>query len=96
MAKPSTDSHHKNPSNDDANTPDHGECLKILSLVLDEEATDEEREYFKKHVENCMPYYEIYNVDLKIKELIKKNCAHKEVPQDLVDSIREKIFHKAE
>jgi len=96
MGKPSTDSHDKDPSIDKSNQPNHGECLRILNLVLDEEATDEEREYFKSHLQNCMPYYEIYNVDLKIKELIKKNCCNKEVPKDLVNSIREKIFQQAE
>lgn len=96
MDKPSTDSFDKQPSGREAKAPDHGECLKILNSVLDEEATDEEREIFKKHLENCMPYYEIYNVDKKIKELIQKNCSKKEVPQDLIQAIREKILQQAE
>lgn len=95
MGKPSTDSSDNAPEKKGKDLPEN-ECLKILNLVLDEEATDEQRAYFEKHLENCMPYYEIYCVDRKIKELIKKNCCDKEVPQDLVDSIREKILQQAE
>jgi len=95
MSKPSTESS-ENPDKEEHVQPDHSECLKILNSVLDEEATEQEREYFKKHLQNCMPYYEIYNLDSKIKELIQKNCCNKRVPQDLVDSIREKILHQAD
>lgn len=93
MGTTSTDSNDS--SNQSKTSPDHNECLRILNLVLDEEATEEERSYFKQHLQNCMPYYEIYNVDKKIKELIKKNC-NKKVPKDLVESIREKILQQAE
>jgi len=96
MGTPSTESFDKDPSDKNQSLPNHSECLRILNLVIDEEATEEQMAYFKKHLQNCMPYYEIYNVDLKIKELIKKNCCNKEVPQDLVDSIREKIFQQAD
>lgn len=94
MGTPSTDSNDS--SNQSKSAPDHSECLKILNNVLDEEASDEERNYFKQHLQNCMPYYEIYNVDKKIKQLIKQNCNDKKVPKDLVDSIREKILHQAD
>ena len=75
---------------------DHQECMRILSLVLDEEATPEQREYYNKHLKDCMPYYEIYNLDLAIKDLIKKNCAGQPVPSDLAQSIRAKIFASPE
>ncbi|UII22920.1 anti-sigma factor [Fulvivirga ligni] len=77
-------------------TPDHNECLKILSLVLDQEASDEEHAYFKKHVENCMPYYEIYNVDKAIKDMIKTKCISQDTPADLIDSIKSKIYQQAD
>lgn len=94
MTTDSTESSKNHRSN--ANSPDHNKCIQILNLVLDDEATDEEYQYFKNHVQNCMPYYEIYNIDLKIKELIRKNCAQKEVPQDLIESIKSKILQDSE
>ncbi|MEX2335851.1 MAG: zf-HC2 domain-containing protein [Fulvivirga sp.] len=93
MGLSSTDSFDGNPSKDSSEVqPNHGQCLKILSLVLDEEASPEEQEYFKKHIENCMPYYQIYNVDKAIKDLIRKKCYDKEVPNDLVEQIKSKII----
>ncbi|UII28820.1 anti-sigma factor [Fulvivirga maritima] len=77
-------------------TPDHSECLKVLNLVLDQEATDEEQAYFKQHIENCMPYYEIYNVDKAIKSMIKDKCLNQKTPSDLVESIKSKIYQQAD
>lgn len=97
MGLSSTDSFDESPSKNAHDVqPDHNECLKILNLVLDEEAGPKEQEYFKKHIENCMPYYEIYNVDKAIKELIRQKCYDKEVPSDLVDQIKSKVFQGAE
>ncbi|MTI38754.1 anti-sigma factor [Fulvivirga lutimaris] len=76
----------------DSNQPDHSECLKLLHLVLDDEATAEQKDYFDKHVCNCMPYYEIYHVDKAIKSLVKNTCCGKNVPADLADAIKEQIF----
>lgn len=97
MGLSSTDSFDESPlKNSKEVQPDHNECLKILNLVLDEEAGPHEHEYFKKHIENCMPYYEIYNVDKAIKELIRQKCYDKEVPGDLVEQIKSKVFQGAE
>lgn len=74
----------------DPNT-DHNECIRILNLVLDGEATNGEREFFKDRLKNCMPYWEIYNVDMAIKELIKKMGYDKTCPDGLVDEIKAKI-----
>jgi mycothiol system anti-sigma-R factor len=70
---------------------DRRTCLEILNLVLDEEATPEQREYFKNHLENCLPYYEIYQLDKTLKDKIKSTCCGKDVPNDLVESIKLKI-----
>jgi len=92
----STDSFDKKPSKNSSEVqPSHSECLKILNLVLDEEASPEEQEYFKKHIETCMPYYEIYSVDKAIKDLIKEKCYNKQVPQSLIDQIKKQITQEA-
>ena len=76
--------------------PDHSECMQLLQLVLDNEATDQQRETFEKHVCNCMPYFEINQVDNTIKSLVKKTCCGKNTPTDLADEIRAKLFLKAD
>lgn len=78
------------------NQPDHKECLKLLQLVLDNEATDDEKVTFEKHVCNCMPYFEIYEVDKAIKSLVKESCCGKNTPKDLAATIKAKIFQKTD
>ena len=70
---------------------DHNECMRILNLVIDGEANSEEKKFFENHLQNCMPYYEIYNVDLAIKKLIRKNGYKHSCPDGLVDEIKNKI-----
>ncbi len=72
-------------------TEEQKTCLEILNLVLDDEASPEQREYFKKHLQNCMPYYEIFSVDKLIKEMVRNKCNCHPVPEDLVDSIKSKL-----
>ncbi|HNP18969.1 MAG TPA: anti-sigma factor [Fulvivirga sp.] len=97
MESNSTDSFDKSGSDKNASSqPDHSKCLKLLHLVLDDEATPEEKEYFEKHVCNCMPYYEIYHVDKAIKTLVKKSCCGENVPQDLAAEIKAKLFQRAD
>ena len=65
-----------------------GDCLELLNLVLDQEASPEQHEHFKKHLENCLPCYEKYNIDVAIKKMIKEKCADRNVPVGLVETIR--------
>lgn len=96
MGASSTNSFDESPSKNSSEVkPDHSECLKILNLVLDEEASPEEHAYFKQHIENCMPYYEIYNIDKAIKDLIRQKCNDIPTPSDLVDQIKTKIYQGA-
>ncbi len=72
--------------------PEHDECLRILNLVLDGEASEEERLIFTEYLENCMPYFEIYNIDRKIRELIRQKCCDKKLPEEVKQEIRERVF----
>lgn len=63
----------------------------VLDPVIDKQISSEEEAQFKDHIEKCMPCYERYNLDKTIKEMIKSNCKHQEVPNDLRDAIRLKI-----
>ena len=97
MSQSSTDSQDQGSSQKPQfEKPDHSECLRILNLVLDGEANDEEKAIFKTHLQNCMPYYEIYNVDQTIRELLKKNCKDKQLPADMKEEIKSRIFKAAE
>ena len=67
------------------------ECLELLELILDNEATSEQKEYFANHVDNCKDCYEYYNLELTIKKLLKEKIGSQPVPSDLIDSINTKV-----
>jgi anti-sigma factor (TIGR02949 family) len=72
--------------------PDKQDCLKLLQSILDGEATQQQKEIFMKdHLEQCMPCYKNYHLEVAIRELLKKKCSS-EAPQDLVKSIKEKVL----
>jgi anti-sigma factor (TIGR02949 family) len=67
------------------------ECFEMLQLIIDGEATPEQKDHFlKEHLEQCMPCYKNYNLEIAIRQLLKTKCTN-HAPQDLVDSIKKKI-----
>ena len=66
-------------------------CLELLQLITDGEATPEEETQFHKHIDECLPCYETYNLEKSIKEMIQTKLEKKQVPEDLIRSIKSKI-----
>ena len=77
-------------SNMKKNCSNQRECLEMLQLILDGEATPEQKANFKSHVDECMPCFQNYHFDQAIKELLKLKCTH-DAPTDLISSIKSKI-----
>jgi mycothiol system anti-sigma-R factor len=69
-------------------------CMQMLQFMLDNEVTPEQKEYFMKHMDICMPCFKSYQLDMAIKELVKSTCCGGEAPTDLVDKIRNQIVQK--
>lgn len=68
------------------------ECFEMLQLILDGEATTEEKEHFlKDHLEQCMPCYRNYHLEVAIRQLLRTKCAS-QAPPDLVEDIRKKVI----
>jgi len=65
-------------------------CLEMLNYILDGEATSEQKEYFRTHMDGCMPCFKAYNLDMAIKELLKTRCGES-APVDLVEKIKLQI-----
>lgn len=83
---------HSDPSKMKQDCPEQNECLKMLQAILDGEATVEQKDHFiKHHLEECLPCYHNYNLELTIRQLLKKKCCS-EAPQELVDSIKSKVI----
>jgi anti-sigma factor (TIGR02949 family) len=68
------------------------ECLQMLQLILDGEATPEQKDHFlTQHLEQCMPCYKNYHLEVAIRQLLKTKCSN-QAPQELVEDIRKKVI----
>jgi anti-sigma factor (TIGR02949 family) len=68
------------------------ECLEMLQMILDGEASSEQKDTFlKEHLEQCMPCYKNYHLEVAIRQLLKTKCTS-HAPQELVDDIRRKVI----
>lgn len=71
--------------------PNQQDCLEMLYLIVDGEANREQQDHFLKfHLEECLPCYKNYNLEVEIRQLLKNKCAG-EAPQELIDSIISKV-----
>jgi mycothiol system anti-sigma-R factor len=68
----------------------HYPCMEMLQLILDGEASSEQHQEFKVHMDHCRPCFRNYNVEMKIKELLKANCTG-QAPPELIETIKKKI-----
>ena len=68
------------------------ECMEMLQLIVDGEASQEQKEHFLlHHLEECMPCYKNYHLEVAIRHLLKNKCTG-QAPQDLVDSIKARVI----
>jgi anti-sigma factor (TIGR02949 family) len=77
------------------NCPNKEECLQLLQSILDGETTEQQKENFmREHLEECMPCYKNYHLEVAIRDLLKRKCSG-EAPVELINSIKEKIFQNS-
>ena len=67
------------------------ECLEILELMLDNEASKEQQSYANEHIEDCLHCFEHMEVEKEIRELIRTKIAQLPVPEGLANEIRAQI-----
>jgi mycothiol system anti-sigma-R factor len=71
--------------------PNQKDCLEMLQLIVDDEATAEQKEHFlKHHLEECLPCYKNYHLEVEIRNLLKSKCCG-EAPQDIIDTIKARV-----
>ena len=66
-------------------------CMEMLEVILDGEATAEQKEYFRQHMDRCMPCFTGYELDMAIKQLVQTKCCGGDAPVDLIERIRMQI-----
>jgi mycothiol system anti-sigma-R factor len=78
-------------STDQSNPGKASSCMELLQLILDGDATPEEQKQFKEHLDECMPCYQSYSLDLTVKALLKSKCSGNGAPPELIDKIKTQI-----
>jgi len=73
---------------------ERNKCLDILNIVLDGEATEEQKEYLESHIDLCLPCLNDYKLEKTIKELLQSKCENPQVPTGLIEAIKSKISEK--
>ena len=66
-------------------------CMEMLQVILDGEASPEQKNYFKQHMDLCMPCFKGYELDMAIKQLVQSKCCGGDAPADLVAQIKMQI-----
>jgi mycothiol system anti-sigma-R factor len=69
-------------------------CLEMLQVILDGEASEQQKQYFREHMDICLPCFKGYELDMAIKQLVKSKCCGGDAPADLVEQIRITISQK--
>ena len=76
------------------NNDEYSECekfLKLISLLLDNEASEEEEHYISQHMDDCSPCFQKLKTEKEYRDLLRAKVGKVEVPADLVNAIKTKI-----
>lgn len=69
----------------------HAECMKIIQSILDDEATEAEKDHFRENMDKCLPCIEAYRLEKCIKESLSLKLVKKPCPQSILDTILSKV-----
>lgn len=79
----------QNSSNDDCR--ESIKCIEILHLLLDNEATPEEEQYLREHIDSCLPCLKNYELEAEIRNLLRTRINKPHTPADLLVSIKSRV-----
>ncbi len=72
---------------------DHqADCLKMIQLIVDGEATEQQIEKLRNNLHTCQPCIKMYHLEKEIKELLSGKMEKKCCPEQLVASIKTRIL----
>ncbi len=69
------------------------DCLKMIQLILDGEATDQQLAKLKINLESCQPCIRMYHLEKEVKELLTKRMDKHACPDELVATIKSRIMN---
>ena len=72
-------------------TPDCEKIVSLLDMIIDGEATEEDKTYFFTHVETCHSCFGAHQKHEQLKKVLRDNIKRKIVPTNLLSSIQSVI-----
>ena len=67
------------------------EFFENMHAVIDEELTEEEKEKYRQHLDECSPCLDKYNDEKEFVKVLRQKLDKKPCPEHLKSSILEKI-----
>lgn len=74
------------------NCSHRADCLKMIQLILDGEATEQQLAKLQANLETCKPCIEMYHLEKEVKELLTKRMEKRCCPDQLVATIKSRIL----
>lgn len=74
------------------NCSHQADCLKMIQLILDGEATEQQLAKLKINLETCQPCIRMYHLEKEVKELLTKRMDKRSCPDELVATIKSRIL----
>ncbi len=68
--------------------PDCEKIVLLLDIIIDGEASEEDKTYFFSHVETCQPCFEAHQKHEQLKRFLREKIQRKIVPTNLLSSIQ--------
>lgn len=69
-------------------SPDCEKIVSLLDMIVDGEATQDDKTYFFTHVETCKECFSEHEKHQRLKDVLKDSIARKAVPSNLLTSIK--------
>jgi anti-sigma factor (TIGR02949 family) len=68
--------------------PDCEKIVSLLDMIIDGEASEEDKTYFYSHVEICQDCFAAHQKHEQLKRFLRENIKRKVVPTNLMSSIQ--------
>ena len=75
----------------DNSSPDCEKIVSLLDMMIDGEATADDKTYFLTHVETCKSCFDAHDKHQQLKSVLKDNIKRRTVPTNLLSSIQSVI-----
>jgi anti-sigma factor (TIGR02949 family) len=69
-------------------SPDCEKVVSLLDMIVDGEATEDDKTYFFTHLDLCKPCFEAHQKHQRLKEVLKESIKRKVFPSNLLSSIK--------